>query len=839
MGDTWINEVRVKLAKLATLDSERRVFGADAHNYQLLPPIASAAVERFERANDVALPADYRSFITRVANGGAGPVYGLAPLEPWQPEDFGDGGRPADPSMPFMLDQAWSPYDEDGNENPPPGPDDANPYDGCVFLAEIGCGYFYFLVVNGERAGQVWADYTAGDGELCQVFDSFRGWYDSWLDAELAEQLLLQVHSAFAEGVDWQADDDVLAWRQIFERRVEQSGENPRALENLAYLRIYERRDAEAAALIERLTDAHPESEALDDLRYLMHRKDIDAASAADTTTDDLSQYADSAVDEVRRAAAANPNTPSGVIGRLIKRALEGGASEREQAIDLELYARHLSLHPEDMVRLVDLATEELSWMDAVVCSVARHVRMPRGMLEQLATDAKPWVRESAASNDIAAPEMLATMANDVDVMVRRAVALHPGTAPEVLSSLAADPDEQVRACVAGNAHTPEPALNALAKSGMSPILQQLADNPNLPATIAECLAYFSNSWVRRVVASHPNLPPLVRRQLARDPDSDVRVRVTLAPDVDEVTMRLLLSDDTEEVRAAAAVNPSTSDGQTKAGVSDQALLVARARNPHTSAEELAELARHPISHVREAVAQNLAAPDHVLAVLADDELMFVRDAVPVPPRQAPRLLRQLLADPRGSSDPHVPVIALAELATKEDDLVPYAVAAHPWAPAELLIQLSEHRYSYTRMRVAEHAHTPVAVLATLSCDDAPMVRAAVARNPEAPGQVIEQLAEDPEDTVREAVALRPGTSRAVLDRLVADPDKYARRGICRNPAAPAELLEKLVSDPDRDVREWLVRRHSLPAPLLQTLADDDETVARAARYRQLADALE
>jgi len=841
MGDTWINQVRVKLAKLAKLDADKRVFGADTHEYKLNQPISINALERFERAHQLQLPADYRSFLHKVGNGGVGPAYGLAPLAPWQPEEFDDSGRPADPAMPFRLTESWRPVDEDGNENAPPGPADANPYDGCMFLAEIGCGYLYFLVINGERSGQVWADYTAGDGELCAVFDSFREWYESWLDAELAEQLLLQVHAAFDDGPDWQADDDVLAWAHIFEGRVDRVPDSCRAMENLAYLRVYQRRFDDAAKLIEQLAapQFEAESECLDDLRYLLHRRDIDAARDPETDKDTLATLATSTVDEVRRAAAGNASTGVDVIAALIQAAITSEAAERKRAIDLELYARHPSLTPSLFDKLLSLDDGDVSWSDAVVRTVARHPALPAQEIDRLARHSRPWIREAASGNDSTPSNLLTNAATDDDVMVRRAVALHPRTDPAVLAKLAKDKSEPVRIAVASNPRTPAAAMVRLVRTGVSPILHELAENPNLPSSIAECLAHFSDSWVRRIIARHPNLPPLVRRKLARDEDSDVRAGVTLALDVDEVTLRLLLTDEREEVRAAAAVNPIT-DASANVDASEEALLVASARSPHTPAELLVELASHSISHVREAVAQNPAAPADVLSALADDELMFVRDAVPTPPRQALRTLRMVLADPRAASDADVPVVALPELAARADDLVPYAVAAHPWADSDVLDSLSGHSYSYTRMRVAEHTNVSQRSLERLRTDDAAMVRAAVARNPKTPADWLADFASDPEDTVREAAALRPDVEPKLLHQLAGDDEKYVRRGICRNPRAPAELVAKLATDSDSHVREWALRRHALPAQIIaQLLEDKDSSVARVARFRELVEALE
>ena len=71
------NAIVHRLNELDRLDGARKVFGSAVHQYRLQPPLSISVIETLEEHNKVALPGDYRYFITEIGNGGAGPYYGL------------------------------------------------------------------------------------------------------------------------------------------------------------------------------------------------------------------------------------------------------------------------------------------------------------------------------------------------------------------------------------------------------------------------------------------------------------------------------------------------------------------------------------------------------------------------------------------------------------------------------------------------------------------------------------------------------------------------------------------------------------------------------------------
>ncbi len=206
-GDARLERLVRKLDRLRALDPDLQQLGALEHEYRLHPTLSEQALAAFEREHGLTLPAEYRLFLAQAGNGGSGPGYGLVPLVAWRPElrlvgkvaEFdGDelvrvGGkpvfvdlgprpeidRPADPSRPFLLDGPWPRRDHDVLPAA-----DAHPFDGCTLLSEMGDGYRTFLVVTGDRAGEVWEDDTQGVAyeAVRPTGFTFLTWYERWLD---------------------------------------------------------------------------------------------------------------------------------------------------------------------------------------------------------------------------------------------------------------------------------------------------------------------------------------------------------------------------------------------------------------------------------------------------------------------------------------------------------------------------------------------------------------------------------------------------------------------------------------------------------------------------------
>jgi hypothetical protein len=153
------------IANIAKSDPHRRRFGASKHDYRMRPPLPLTRLEAIERELDVRFPDDYREYV-QIADGGAGPYYGLMPLD-----------------HPVQLACARGTFDPDAAGRAL--------YDGTVGLAHLGCGYIAFLVVRGDDAGTVFVDVRAAGDGVKPVFDRFflDGFVGAWVRSAALQEM--------------------------------------------------------------------------------------------------------------------------------------------------------------------------------------------------------------------------------------------------------------------------------------------------------------------------------------------------------------------------------------------------------------------------------------------------------------------------------------------------------------------------------------------------------------------------------------------------------------------------------------------------------------------------
>jgi hypothetical protein len=158
-------------------------FGSESHGFRLHAPLSQAALTRFEIEHAITLPWAYRVFLGHAGNGGAGPYYGIYPLERWRRfAEWVFDDPPANIlARASRLEVGWNP-----SLVAAPETERLSAYQGALSLGSQGCGYEMLLIVNGPCRGRV--AYVDADGQPPYVVpdDNFLSWYERWLDEMLA-----------------------------------------------------------------------------------------------------------------------------------------------------------------------------------------------------------------------------------------------------------------------------------------------------------------------------------------------------------------------------------------------------------------------------------------------------------------------------------------------------------------------------------------------------------------------------------------------------------------------------------------------------------------------------
>ena len=198
--DRAFPRIKAKLAELKQRDNGLRVFGATTHQYGLNRVIAENTLDSFERTHDIRLPEGYRDFLLTIGNGGAGPYYGLVPLEYSLSSDIDSLSRIPEisPSKPFRFTEAWNmEFDDSMDEEEYYEQKDEIYFDnkwadGLLRIANFGCGVSFNLVVSGPEYGHIWIDDRCNEQGIYpdpyfgnRDHIDFLNWYELWLDQSL------------------------------------------------------------------------------------------------------------------------------------------------------------------------------------------------------------------------------------------------------------------------------------------------------------------------------------------------------------------------------------------------------------------------------------------------------------------------------------------------------------------------------------------------------------------------------------------------------------------------------------------------------------------------------
>ena len=201
--------IQQKLAQAKAADKNLEVFGADAHQYHLNPPVSEAEVLAFEKKYGVQLPECYRAFMLTIGDAKAkksdfiaGPYYGLyafgTSLDSLLYEKIETYLKAPCNLSPDMTQEEWetlsdpllSSEEEEEEDDDKYFAERAKVFGGLLPLGSQGCTYEHALVLNGKYAGRV----VNVDLDLAQpkfAFEAnFLDWYERYLDEVISGQLI-------------------------------------------------------------------------------------------------------------------------------------------------------------------------------------------------------------------------------------------------------------------------------------------------------------------------------------------------------------------------------------------------------------------------------------------------------------------------------------------------------------------------------------------------------------------------------------------------------------------------------------------------------------------------
>ena len=201
--------IQEKLAQAKNADKDLEVFGADAHQYHLNPPVSEAEVFAFEKKYGVQLPECYRTFMLTIGDAKAkksdfiaGPYFGLYPfgtsVDSLLYEKIETYLKAPCNLSPDMTQEEWETLsdpllfseEEEEEDEDKYFAERAKVFGGLLPLGTQGCTYEHALVLNGKYAGRV----VNVDLDLAQpkfAFEAnFLDWYERYLDEVISGQLL-------------------------------------------------------------------------------------------------------------------------------------------------------------------------------------------------------------------------------------------------------------------------------------------------------------------------------------------------------------------------------------------------------------------------------------------------------------------------------------------------------------------------------------------------------------------------------------------------------------------------------------------------------------------------
>jgi hypothetical protein len=160
---------------------------------KLRPVVSIEVVRRFETEAAISLPEDYVAYLTTIGDGGLPPCR-LTPLHDWNAGYWSASDLARDLKTPCLITPELQKHGAEWIETLGVidalkrwDNDDWDPLRGTLAVAEIGCGLFFHMIVNGPCFGRifVWGDRAKAPPVFVEQ-QSFSSWLESHLSDKVA-----------------------------------------------------------------------------------------------------------------------------------------------------------------------------------------------------------------------------------------------------------------------------------------------------------------------------------------------------------------------------------------------------------------------------------------------------------------------------------------------------------------------------------------------------------------------------------------------------------------------------------------------------------------------------
>lgn len=433
---------------------------------------------------------------------------------------------------------------------------------------------------------------------------------------------------------------------------------------------------------------------------------------------------------------------------------------------------------------------------------------------------------------------------NHPDTGVRRALARNRHIDPARLAPLATDPSGIVRGWLAGGtpAHLrprwvrplPDDILVTLltAQDGgedgtltANEIVGELVSSQQIPLSFHRSMAGHEHPQLReRATWEWQWLTAAQREALLDDPDPAVRKAAqerswVLDPLQVEARLPSYGSRGKPSLFGSCALSPALVEQCFADG-----MVHPLTRNPHTPADAVARLARHPSAQIRELIAARPDLGPDLVAELGEDPDVDVRMRARL--RPFPRTWAEYWAidrvvghgpdctcpitEPTGEPSPDW----FAACAASEEPVLRRVAARFPGLPAELAVTLAQDDDEQVRILLAcHHPLAPPHLLRDVFVTR-PAHRPHLLTLPAFPRTGWAHLIDHPDPDVRALAAADPTVREPPVD----DADESVRRAAAANPTLTPEALEALLAD--TRTAEGAAANPSLPVPRMHTVLD-------------------